>query len=91
MLKFNCYISFCGNVTFKKSDKILETLIKLPLDKILLETDSPYLAPTPHRGKRCEPALVLHTLERLANLHGLPVEQLGAITVENARRLFDLR
>jgi len=90
-LELGWHLAFNGVLTFKNADEVREAAGRVPKDRLLVETDSPYLAPTPHRGKRCEPALVLHTLERLASLHGLPVEQLGAITAENARRLFDLR
>jgi TatD DNase family protein len=81
------YVSFSGMVTFKNwrlNDAILET----PLDRLLLETDGPYLAPTPHRGKRNEPAFVRYIAERVAAVRGLPVEELIAATGENARRVF---
>ena len=90
-LDLGWYLAFNGVLTFKNADEVREAARLAPVDRLLVETDSPYLAPMPHRGKRCEPALVLNTLERLAGLHGLPVEELGAITTENARRLFDLR
>jgi TatD DNase family protein len=81
------YVSFSGMVTFKNwrlDDAILET----SLDRILVETDGPYLAPVPHRGKRNEPAFVRHTAERIAAVRGLPVEELIAITGANAARVF---
>ena len=83
------YVSFSGMVTFKnwrQDAAILET----PLDRILVETDGPYLAPVPHRGKRNEPAWVRHTAERVAAIRGLPVEALIAATAENAVRVFGL-
>jgi TatD DNase family protein len=83
------YVSFSGMVTFKNwrlDDAIRET----PLDRLLLETDAPYLAPVPHRGKRNEPAFVRQVAERVAAVRGLPVEELIAITGENARRVFQL-
>jgi TatD DNase family protein len=83
------YVSFSGMVTFKNwhlDDAIRET----PLDRILLETDGPYLAPVPHRGKRNEPAFVRHVAERIAAVRGLPMDELVAATGENARRVFQL-
>jgi TatD DNase family protein len=83
------YVSFSGMVTFKNwrlDDAIRET----PLDRLLLETDGPYLAPVPHRGKRNEPAFVRHVAQRIAAVRGLPVEELVAATGENARRVFHL-
>jgi len=81
------YVSFSGMVTFKNwrlNDAILET----PLDRILVETDGPYLAPVPHRGKRNEPGFVRLTAERIAEVRGLPVEELIATTGANAARVF---
>jgi TatD DNase family protein len=83
------YVSFSGMVTFKNwglDDAIRET----PLDRLLLETDAPYLAPAPHRGKRNEPAFVRHIAERVAVVRGMPVEELIAVTGENAERVFGL-
>ncbi len=83
------YVSFSGMVTFKTwrhDAAILET----PLDRILVETDGPYLAPVPHRGTRNEPAWVRHTAERVAAVRGLPVKALIAATTENAVRVFGL-
>jgi TatD DNase family protein len=84
------YVSFSGMVTFKNwrlDDAILET----PLDRLLLETDGPYLAPVPHRGKRNEPGFVRHVAERVAAVRGIPVEELITVTGENARRVFQLQ
>jgi len=89
-LDLGWYLAFNGVLTFKNAEEVREAALLTPRDRLLVETDSPYLAPVPHRGKRCEPALVLHTLGRLADLHGLPVEELGGITAENTRRLFRL-
>jgi TatD DNase family protein len=84
------YVSFSGMVTFKNwqmNDAVLET----PLDRLLLETDGPYLAPVPYRGKRNEPAFVRQVAERIATVRAIPVEELIAATGENARRLFRLQ
>lgn len=81
------YVSFSGMVTFKNwrlDDAIRET----PLDRLLLETDGPYLAPVPHRGKRNEPGFVRQVAERVAAVRGIPVEELVAATGENAQRVF---
>jgi TatD DNase family protein len=83
------YVSFSGMVTFKNwqlDDAIRET----PIDRLLLETDGPYLAPVPHRGKRNEPRFVRHVAERVATVRGLPVEDLIAETGNNAQRVFQL-
>jgi TatD DNase family protein len=83
------YISFSGIVTFKKwSDDEIIRLV--PDDRILAESDSPYLAPVPHRGKRNEPAWVSFTVARLADARGVIAETMGNIVSENARRLFKL-
>jgi TatD DNase family protein len=79
-------LSFSGIVTFKKATEIQAVAAWAPADRILVETDSPYLSPVPVRGKRCEPAYVLHTARFVAELRGIPIEQLGQITSENARR-----
>ena len=82
------YVSFSGILTFKNSNELQEISSELPLDRILVETDSPYLAPVPHRGKRNEPAFTRHTLEKLAEIRGLPVQEMEAITRTNTLKLF---
>jgi TatD DNase family protein len=84
------YVSFSGMVTFR-SWRLDEAILNTPLDRLLLETDGPYLAPVPHRGKRNEPAYVRQVAERIAAVRGLPVEELIARTGENAARAFGLR
>ena len=84
------YISFSGIVTFPKSDANRGAAAKVPLNRLLVETDCPFLAPQGHRGKRNEPALVKVVLEEVARLHNLPPEELAEITSENASRLFGL-
>jgi TatD DNase family protein len=81
------YVSFSGMVTFKNW-RLDQAILDTPLDRLLLETDGPYLAPVPHRGKRNEPAFVRQIAERIAAVRGLPVEELIAITGENAERVF---
>ncbi|MFL5579644.1 MAG: TatD family hydrolase [Gemmatimonadaceae bacterium] len=83
------YVSFSGIVTFRKwTDEALLRLV--PEDRLLVESDAPYLAPVPNRGKRNEPALVAHTVARLAAARGADLEALGAAVTENARRFFAL-
>jgi TatD DNase family protein len=79
-------LSFSGIVTFKRAVDIQEVAVWAPAERILVETDSPYLAPVPLRGKRCEPAYVLHTARFVAGLRGTTLEDLAALTSENAQR-----
>jgi TatD DNase family protein len=88
-LDLGLYISFAGSITYN-GRKAGEIIRKAPLDRLLVETDCPYLAPVPYRGKRNEPAYVKHVLERMAGLLGKPFEELEELTEENARRLFNL-
>ena len=87
-LDLGFYISISGIVTFKSAKDLQETAARLPLDRLLVETDSPFLAPVPHRGKSCEPAFVADTARFLAKLRGESVEQLAAATSANFRSLF---
>ena len=87
-LDLGFYISFSGIVTFKNALIIKEVAQKTPLDRILLETDSPYLAPVPYRGKQNQPAYVLHVAEEIARLRGISLEEVAGATTENFFRLF---
>jgi TatD DNase family protein len=78
-------------ITFKKAEDLRETARALPLDRILIETDSPFLAPVPYRGRRNEPAYVVETTRVIAELRGMGVEELAEETSNNFRRLFDGR
>jgi TatD DNase family protein len=82
------FISFTGILTFKKSDDLRAIAKSLPPDRILVETDAPYLAPGPHRGKRNEPAYVVETAKVLAEARGLPPDEIARLTTENFFRLF---
>lgn len=82
------YISLSGILTFKKSDELRAIAKDLPLDRLLVETDSPFLAPMPYRGKRCEPAFVAQTAQQLAVLQGITAAELADRTTANFRRLF---
>jgi TatD DNase family protein len=84
------FISFSGIVTFQSAQALVEIARSLPSDRILIETDCPYLAPTPHRGKRNEPAFVADTARFLAGVRGVPVEELARDTAANFARLFSL-
>ncbi len=83
-LKMGFYISFAGPVTFKNAAHVAEASRAVPLDRLLIETDSPYLAPVPVRGRRNEPANVRYILEKQAEIHGLEPEELAQITFRNA-------
>ena len=87
-LDFGFYISVSGIATFKKADALRDVLKDIPLDRLLVETDAPYLAPQPHRGKRNEPAFVVHTAAMLAELKGVAPDDLAAVTTANFFRLF---
>ncbi len=82
------YISFSGIVTFRNAASVQEVAKRMPLDRMLLETDAPYLAPVPHRGKPNEPALMIHTAKFIAALRGLDCEQIANETTANFFRLF---
>ena len=83
------YVSFSGILTFKKSEEVRAIAAEVPLDRLLVETDAPYLAPQPYRGKRCEPAHVAETAKVLAAVKGVPVDEMARITTENFHRLFN--
>lgn len=87
-LDMGFYISFSGIVTFRNAESLREVARRVPLERMLIETDSPFLAPVPHRGKPNQPALVRHVAEKIAELRELPVEEIGRITTENFFRLF---
>ena len=90
LLRLGWYLGIDGPVTYKNAAKLPDIVRRLPIDRILLETDSPYLAPVPHRGKRNEPAFVQSTAEFVANLRGIPLATLAEQTTANARRLYTL-
>ncbi len=87
-VRMGFYISFAGPLTFKKAPHLQAAAQEVPMDRLLVETDSPYLSPEPKRGRRNEPAHVVYTLAKLAELRGLPVEEMAQITWENACRLY---
>lgn len=87
-LELGGYISFSGIITFKKSEELQEIVKKIPLDRILVETDSPYLAPQSHRGKRNEPAFVVEVAKKIAELKNVSYEEVASITTRNFEKLF---
>ena len=87
-LDLGMHISFSGVVTFKKAQDVQEAATHVPLDRLLVETDAPYLAPVPYRGKRNEPGYTRYTVEKIAELRNLPVEEVALQTWKNAHRLF---
>ncbi len=90
ILERGFYVGLNGIMTFTKDERQLEAAKKVPLNKMLLETDAPFLTPKPYRGKRCEPKHVVTTAEFLANLHGEKLEDLAATTTKNTEELFSI-
>lgn len=90
LLDYGFYLSFAGPVTFKNAHKALDFLPKIPLDRILVETDCPYLSPEPFRGKRNEPANVRFVAAKIAEIQHLPVQEIEDITFANACRIFGI-
>lgn len=90
-LDWGFMISYAGNVTFKNAEALRKTVSEIPRDRLLTETDCPYLAPIPHRGKRNEPAFVVEVARELGRLLNLSAEQAGALALENFRKFFRLQ
>ena len=88
LLNFNTYFSASGIITFKNSVDLQKTFQKIPLDRLLIETDSPFLAPVPMRGKKNEPSFIKYTLEKLAQLKGVSSQELDKTTSNNFNKLF---
>lgn len=84
------YIGLGGVVTFKNARKAVEVVADIPLDRLLLETDAPYMAPVPHRGKRCDSSMIADTAARIAEIRGISVEHLLAQNRLNVRCLFGI-
>jgi TatD DNase family protein len=84
------YLSFGGVLTFPKAENVREAARLVPADRLLVETDAPYLAPVPHRGKRNEPAFLVDTVRRLAEVRGVAFEEIASLTTSNFERLFEL-
>ena len=91
LMKVGFFISFAGNVTFKKADNLRQSARVVPLDRLLIETDCPFLTPVPFRGKRNEPAFVAKTAEFLAELYSISTDMLASATTKNFNELFKLQ
>jgi TatD DNase family protein len=87
-LDLGFFISFSGILTFKNAEPLRTAAKAYPLDRLLVETDSPFLAPIPFRGKKGEPSMVLHTAKKLAEIKGVSLEEIARVTTENSKRLF---
>lgn len=90
VVKFGMYVGFTGVLTFKNAKKAVAACEAVPLDRLLLETDCPYMAPVPHRGKRCDSSMLIHTAERMAEIKGVSTEEMIDIAKKNAERLFGI-
>ena len=90
-LDLGFYISISGIITFKNAEELRDVVRKLPLDRLLVETDSPYLAPVPYRGKQNQPAYTREVCEYVAALKGVSAEEMAQITTQNFERLFKIQ
>ncbi len=90
LIDLNFYISVSGIITFKKSIELADTVSSIPMENLLVETDSPYLAPLPYRGKDNEPSYIIHTVEKLSQIKKLPKESIVINTTNNFMKLFNL-
>ena len=88
VLRLGMYIGFTGVITFKNARKAPEVIAAVPLDRIMVETDAPYMAPTPYRGKRCDSRYVYRMAETIAQIKGLTTQEVEEATTENGKRLF---
>ena len=82
------YIGFTGVITFKNARKLVETALSIPLERMVIETDCPYMAPEPFRGRRNDPGYLYRMAEKLGELRNIPAEEMAAITYENGKRLY---
>ena len=90
LIDINCYISLSGIITFKNSTELADTVSSIPIENLLVETDSPYLAPTPYRGKPNEPSYIVHTVEKLSQIKNVSKEYIMSNTTNNFKKLFKL-
>ena len=91
LVKMGWMISFTGVLTYKNARKAVEAAEAVPIENIMIETDSPYMAPVPHRGKRCDSSMVVHICEKLAEIKGITPEECARITTENGKRFFNIK
>ena len=90
LLDINCYVSVSGIITFNSSTELAETVSFIPIEKLLVETDSPYLSPMPFRGKPNEPSHIIHTIDKLSLIKKMPKEKIISNTTNNFKKLFDI-
>ena len=90
LLDIGCYISVSGIITFKNSSELINTVSTIPIEKLLVETDSPYLTPIPNRGKTNEPSYIIHTVKKLSEIKKLSIETVMKYTTNNFKKLFNL-
>ena len=90
LIDIDCYISVSGIITFKNSSDLCDTVSTIPLENLLVETDSPYLAPSPYRGKPNEPSYIIHTIDKLSELKKIPGDKVIEYTTANFKRLFQV-
>lgn len=90
VVKLGMYVGFTGVLTFKNAKKALAACTAVPIDRLLLETDCPYMAPVPHRGQRCDSTMLHFTAEKMAEIKGVSTEEMIEIAADNARRLFGI-
>ena len=90
LLDINCYFSISGIVTFKNATDLVDVVSFLPLKSLLVETDSPYLAPLPYRGKNNEPSFIVHTLQKMSEIKKIPIDKMANTTTDNFKKLFNL-
>tara|TARA_B100001123_G_C15296756_1_gene1019483 strand:- start:467 stop:1240 length:774 start_codon:yes stop_codon:yes gene_type:complete len=91
LIDIGCYISVSGIITFKNSDELTNTVSKIPLERLLVETDSPYLAPSPYRGKSNEPSYLVHTVKKLSEIKKIDKKKIMSKTSENFFKIFNLK
>lgn len=91
LMRLDCYISLGGTVTFKNARHSVEVAREVPIDKLLLETDAPYLSPVPFRGKRNDSSLILYTATKIAEIRGMSVQEVLDKTAENAKNFYDIQ
>jgi TatD DNase family protein len=91
LIDIDCYISVSGIITFQNSQELADTISIIPLDHLLVETDSPYLAPAPYRGKTNEPSYIIHTIKRLSEIKKIVEEDIALNTTKNFKNLFKLQ
>ncbi len=91
ILKLGMYLGFGGAATFKNSKKCREVICSVPIDRILLETDAPYMAPEPYRGRTCHSGMIIRVAEKISEIKGIPTDEVLSITYQNAVRLFNIK